>query len=178
MALRGTLALLFGVSLLVFPAVGVNFAILLFGGYMIAAGITLILISVLDEDRWWAALLNGIVSLLAGAGIFFGYKIGSLSLMHFIAAWAAASGILEIAAAIRLRKMVLCEWLMILAGVLSLGFGTVLLASSVNLSGEPLITVLVELFWTALYTCAMGLVLLFLAFRLRSARAIRSVPAA
>jgi uncharacterized membrane protein HdeD (DUF308 family) len=176
MALRGTLALLFGVFLLAFPAVGLNFAILWLSGFMIADGITLILISVLDEDRWWAALLNGIVSLLAGGGISFGYKIESLPLMHFVAAWAAASGILEIAAAIRLHKMVLCECLMILAGVLSLAFGTVLLATSVNLSGEPLITVLVGMLWTALYTCLLGLVLLFLAFRFRSARAIRSVP--
>jgi uncharacterized membrane protein HdeD (DUF308 family) len=39
----------------------------LFACYAIADGLTLVLVSDLSGGRWWAALLNGIVSILAGA---------------------------------------------------------------------------------------------------------------
>jgi uncharacterized membrane protein HdeD (DUF308 family) len=46
-----------------------------------------------------------------------------------IAAWAVVTGCFEIAAAIRLRRVISGEWLLVLSGALSLVFGILLVIS-------------------------------------------------
>jgi uncharacterized membrane protein HdeD (DUF308 family) len=80
----------------------------------------------------------------------------------FIAAWAIVTGIFEIVAAIRLRKVVTGEWLLVLSGLMSLAFGTLVFAFP--LAGA------VGIAWVlGCYTAASGIVLIALGVRLRSA---------
>ena len=79
------------------------------------------------EPRWWLALV-GILGILAGVVTLFWPGMTAIVLLIFIAAWAIASGVMQIVGAIRLRKEIDDEWLLIASGVLSVLFGLVLLA--------------------------------------------------
>jgi len=73
------------------------------------------------------------------------------------------TGMLRIVAAVRLRKEIQGEWLLILNGILSVLFGVLLVAL-------PILG-LVTLVWViGAYTLVRGVVLIALAFRLRGHR--------
>jgi uncharacterized membrane protein HdeD (DUF308 family) len=78
-----------------------------------------------------------------------------------IAAWAIANGATEIAAAIRLRKVITNEWLLVLAGILSILFGILPLL-------RPGIGALALVFWIGAWMIAIGVLLMVLAFCVRN----------
>jgi uncharacterized membrane protein HdeD (DUF308 family) len=82
-------------------------------------------------------------------------------LVYFIAAWALITGIFEIVAAIRLRKAIEGEWMMVLSGVASIVLGLFLViapgAGSLGLT------------WViGAYAIVFGILFIILALRLRS----------
>jgi uncharacterized membrane protein HdeD (DUF308 family) len=80
--------------------------------------------------------------------------------VYIIAAWAIIHGIAEIAAAARLRRWVRGEWLLGLAGVLSILFGVLIAAA-------PLVGAVVIAVWFGAYALVFGVMLLALGLRLR-----------
>jgi uncharacterized membrane protein HdeD (DUF308 family) len=86
--------------------------------------------------------------------------ITALALVYIIGAWAVLRGIVEIVAAIKLRKQISNEWLLLLAGVLSAAFGVLLF---INPSAGALSLVWIIGFYAVLY----GITLLVLAYKLR-----------
>ena len=87
--------------------------------------------------------------------------VTAIVLLYFIAAWAIVTGVAEIAAAIRLRKVITGEWLLVVAGVLSVLFGLFLVMF-------PKAGALAVVLWIGAYATTLGSVLIALAFRLRS----------
>ena len=85
----------------------------------------------------------------------------ALVLLYFIAAWAIVTGILAVYIAIHLRKELTGEWALVLAGVLSVLFGVLLI-------GRPGAGALAVVLLIACYAIVFGILLLMLAFRLRS----------
>jgi uncharacterized membrane protein HdeD (DUF308 family) len=164
LAVRGVLAVLFGLIAFIMPGVTLAAIVLLFGAYAIIDGILTIVAAVRaleHHERWGGLLLEGIVDIIAGIIAFVWPAATALALLFLVAFWAIVTGVLEIIAAIRLRKDVKGEWLLILNGVLSLVFGGVLLA----LPGAGL---LVIVWWIGAYAIVFGIILIALAFKLRA----------
>ena len=162
-ALRGAVAILFGVLAFAWPGVTLSALVLLFGAYAIVDGVAAVIVGIKDygeKERWWATLLGGLVSLAAGIVTFMMPGLTALTLLTLIAIWAVMRGIFEIVAAIRLRKEIKGEWLMALAGALSIAFGLYMIA----FPGAGAIAVV---WWIGAYAVAVGLVLVMLGFRAR-----------
>ena len=109
---------------------------------------------------WWALLIEGIISVGAGVVAFFWPGLTALTLLYLIGFWAVATGVMEIAAAIRLRKQISHEWMLGLVGVLSIVFGES--CSSVRAPALALI------WWIGAYAIAFGALLVIFGIKLRS----------
>jgi uncharacterized membrane protein HdeD (DUF308 family) len=105
-------------------------------------------------------LLRGLLGIGVGILAFVEPGVVALALLFYIAIWAIATGVLEIAAAIRLRKEIEGEWLLILAGLLSVMFGILLMA-------QPGAGALSLLWLIASYAVVFGVLLVLLAFKAR-----------
>jgi len=165
LVLRGLAAILFGVLAFAWPGITLFVLVLIFGAYMLVDGIFAIVAAVRaagEEDRWWLLLVQGILGVLAGLVAIFWPGLTALALLYFIAAWAIVTGIMEIVAAIRLRREIEGEWALALSGALSVLFGVLLVVL-------PAPAGLLSLVWLiGAYAVATGVLLLILGFRVRS----------
>jgi len=172
-ALRGLAAVVFGLLTLFDPRISLTALVLLWGAYAFVDGIFAIVSAVRDrrqEPHWVSLLVTGIAGVVAGLLTFFVPGITALVLLYFIAAWALITGIAEIVAAVRLRKVITGEWMLALAGLLSVIFGVFLFA----FPGAGALTIVL---WIGAYALVLGIVLLVLAFRLRAGGGARSAAA-
>jgi uncharacterized membrane protein HdeD (DUF308 family) len=165
-ALRGAAAIVFGLLTFITPGITLALLVTFFGAYTLVDGI-FTLISIFRrraaERPWWTLLLEGLVSIAAGLVTFVWPVMTVLVLVYLIGAWAIVTGVLEIAAAIRLRKEIEGEAWLALSGVLSIAFGIFAILA-------PAIGALAVVFWIGAYAIVFGAVLLALAFRLRGRR--------
>jgi uncharacterized membrane protein HdeD (DUF308 family) len=164
--IRGLAAIAFGVVAFVSPGITLASLILLFGFFVLVDGVFSLLAAwqgrKVDED-WWLGVLRGVLGILLGALTFRNPGLTALVLVLYIAAWALAGGILEIATAIRLRDQIEGEWLLALAGVASIAFaGLVLWAPGAG--------ALAMLWWIAAWAIVTGVLLVAESFLLRGLR--------
>ncbi|HKW47939.1 MAG TPA: HdeD family acid-resistance protein [Gemmatimonadaceae bacterium] len=163
-AVRGVIAILFGLLTLRHPGVSLGILVLWFGAYAFLDGISMIVSAISREhgdSRRYGLLAGGIVAVIAGLVTFFWPHITARALLTLIAIWAIATGIAEIAAAIRLRKEISGEWMFVLSGILAVALGFLLLA-------RPAAGALAMVLWIGVYALFSGLLLIALSFRLRS----------
>ena len=161
LALRGLLAVLFGILTFIIPGLTLFSLVLLFGAYAILEGVFNVVSALRGPRHHWPLLLECIVGILAGFLTFAWPGITALILLYVIGFWAIFTGVLEIVAGIRLRRHIDNEWLLILMGVLSVGFGVLLLVF-------PGAGALAIVLWIGAYALVFGIALIALAFRLRS----------
>lgn len=131
LVIRGVAAILFGIVTFALPSVSLFALVTLWGAYAIVDGIFAIGLAVARGRAgtswgWW--LFEGLVSIGAGIMTFAWPAITATVLLGVIAAWAFLTGIAEISVAIWLRREIRGEWLLGLSGILSIGFGFLLLA--------------------------------------------------
>ena len=160
---RGVLAILFGVTTFLWPGLTLLVLVLMFGVYAVIDGIVAIIAGVVGSKyspRWWMFLVEGIVSLAAGIIAIMRPGLAGFVLVAVIAAWAILTGILEIAAAIRLRREITNEWMLAFAGFVSIVLGVVLFFQPV--AGGLVITLMI-----GSYALIFGIMLVVLGFRLR-----------
>lgn len=127
--LRGLCAIAFGILAFVWPGVTVMTLVIMYGAFALADGILALIAAVKGEapaPRWWLALV-GLIGIAAGAMTFLWPGITALILLLLIASWSIVSGIFQIIGAIRLRKEIEGEWLLIASGVISVLFGILLI---------------------------------------------------
>jgi uncharacterized membrane protein HdeD (DUF308 family) len=130
-ALRGALAVLFGIVAFVLPGVTFQALVLLFGAYAFVDGVLMLgfgLLAASDNQQWWPLVLSGIVGIGLGILTFAQPSTIALALVYVVSFWAIFTGLLEIAAAIRLRDIISTEWLVGLSGLLSIIFGVLVAA--------------------------------------------------
>lgn len=161
---RGLIAILFGVLVWFMPNVSLTVLVLLFGIYVFADGIFGVSAAIMGrklDEHWWVLLLWGLVGIGVGVITLLAPGVTALALLFYIATWAVATGVLQIIAAIRLRREIDGEWLLILAGLASVVFGVLLMA-------RPGAGWLVLLWLIAAYAIVFGVIMVVVAFRARS----------
>lgn len=161
LVLRGLFAVLFGVLGLLWPGITVAVLVILFGVYAFADGSFAIVMAAQHRGRWWALLLEGLVGIAAGVSAFLWPAITALTLLYLIAGWAIATGVFEIIAAIRLRKLIEGEVLLALSGIASIVFGVLIMI-------WPGAGALAVVTMIAVYSLLFGILLIALGVRLRS----------
>ena len=161
--LRGIAAIAFGVLAWAMPQASIAALVLLFGAYALvdgALGVAAAIAGRGDHEQRWLVGLWGLVGIGAGIITFLSPDVTALVLLFYIAIWAIATGMLEISAAIRLRKEIEGEWVLGVAGLASVAFGIALVA-------KPGAGALAVVWLIATYAVAFGVLLVFLAFKAR-----------
>src|SRR5215212_6007936 len=166
LALRGLVALLFGLVILFWP--GLVFAVLalLFGIYAVVDGAITFVPALRSSERGvrrWLPLTEGAVGVIAGLVAILLSGMTANGLVYVIVGWALATGVLKILTAILLRSEVENVWLLAGSGALSVFFG-VLLAALAG-SDVPFLAPFIGAF-----AVVVGLALIVFAFRLRERR--------
>jgi uncharacterized membrane protein HdeD (DUF308 family) len=172
-ALRGTLAVIFGVVAFAWPGITFEALVLLFGAYAFVDGILVLsfgLMAAHDGEQWWPLVLGGILGIGLGVLTFARPGTIDLALVYVAGFWAIVTGLLEIVAAIRLRKIISGEWLMGLSGGLSIIFG-VLVVAQPDSGAVALVYIL------GFYAILAGVTQIALGFRLRGlGEEVRKAP--
>jgi uncharacterized membrane protein HdeD (DUF308 family) len=141
--------------------------VLLFGFYAILDGIFDIVSAMKAPGHHWPLVVEGIVGIVAGIVTFMWPGITAMFLLYLIAFWAILTGVLEIVAGIRLREVIANEMLLILMGVISTLFGILIII----FPGAGALAIII---WIGAYAVVFGIILIVLAFRLRSFRQLEA----
>jgi uncharacterized membrane protein HdeD (DUF308 family) len=163
-ALRGALAVLFGLAAWIWPDVTIRVLVLLFGFYALVDGLLALAAAMMggrlaSGRRGWL-IFEGVAGVAAGVVTFIWPEITTLVLLYLIAFWAIATGVLEVVAAVMLRRELRGEWLLAAGGIISVLFGLFLVIRP----GDGAIAVA----WLiGLYAIIFGIALIALGLRLR-----------
>lgn len=171
-AIRGALAVLFGLVALLFPGPTILSLVLVFAAYMLVDGIFSIVAAgraMSRGGRWGILLFQGLASLLTGVMALLWPAITVLAFVLLNAAWAIISGGLLLGAALRLHRRH-GRWWMLLAGVASLIYGALLTLA-------PMLGAIVLTWWLGAFALMLGAMLLTLAVKLRAGKDERPPPA-
>ncbi|MEE9103865.1 HdeD family acid-resistance protein [Pseudomonas nitroreducens] len=162
-ALRGVAAVIFGVLAIAWPAIALAVLVLVWGAYAFVDGVFTLLAAARMRESGrpiWPLVLVGLLGVGAGLVAFFWPALTALGLLMLIAAWALVIGVLQIIAAIRLRRALANEWWLGLSGALSVLFGVMMIANP----GAGAVAVA----WViGAYAVFFGVMLVLLALRLR-----------
>jgi uncharacterized membrane protein HdeD (DUF308 family) len=161
---RGILAIVFGILAFLWPGATILAIGILFGAYALVDGIFAIVAAVRaaeTQQRWWPFVLEGIVGILIAAITFYDIRITLFALYFTIAAWAFLTGILEIIAAVQLRKHIANEIWLIIGGIASILFGVLMIYF-------PLAGALAIIWLIAAYAIVFGFIMIAFSLRLRA----------
>jgi uncharacterized membrane protein HdeD (DUF308 family) len=164
--IRGIAAIVFGIIAFVYPGLTIATLVLFFGAWVLIDGIFRVVGAIghrsSDPDWGWHIVI-GIVGITVGLLTFHAPQVTALALIIYIAAWALMIGASEIAIAIKLRREIKGEWLLIIMGLISIIFAVMLLWNPV--AGAAAVIWLI-----AWYAVVLGILAIFFGFRLRSLR--------
>jgi len=170
--LRGIVAVLFGFLAITSPGITLAVLVLLFGIYAVVDGCFALFAAIGGwrhrEDRW-LLLLEGFIGIGAGILTLRAPGITTVALLFFIAAWALATGVLRIVAAIRLRKEITGEFWLVLSGIASVVFAFLVMTNPA--AGAVAMAWLIG--WYALF---LGITLVMLSIKLHNMRRLGDMP--
>jgi uncharacterized membrane protein HdeD (DUF308 family) len=162
LALRGLVGVLFGCVAFLWPNVTLVALVLLFGGYSLGDGVlaTLAATRLGSHAHAWMLALEGLLGIAVGLVALLATQMAVARLAYLIAFWAICTGLVEIVAAVRLRRELPGEMVLGFAGLVSFLLG-------VQMLGWPRSEALVALLILGGYALSFGTLMLMLAFRLR-----------
>jgi len=164
-ALRGIIAILFGLVALFVPGAVMLSLALLFAAYLLVDGLFGIISAVRaarSHERWGLLLVEALLNIVMGviAAVF--PVAAVLAFVLVTAAWALLTGGLMTVAAFRLH-ISHGRWWLALGGIVSIVWGILLVMA-------PMIGAVVLTWWLGAYAVVFGILLLVLAFQLRTQR--------
>jgi uncharacterized membrane protein HdeD (DUF308 family) len=161
LSLRGVAAIVFGILAFIWPGLTLVTLVLLYGAFALVDGVIALAAAFSGVGKpvptWWLVVV-GLLGIGAGIVTFLWPGMTAILLVMFIGAWAVLHGFFEIIGAIRLRKEIDNEWMLILSGLLSVLFGAFVLIA-------PGAGALALIWAIGAYTIMFGI--LFIAFSLR-----------
>ncbi|MGE8656220.1 MAG: HdeD family acid-resistance protein [Achromobacter sp.] len=166
-ALRGVVAILFGLMAMFMPAITLSALVLVWGAFALADGVLALIAGIRIRDQGkplWALIIVGLLGVAAGIVTFLWPGLTALILLYIIAFWALAAGVFQIVAAIRFRKQIRNEWFLGLSGLVSVLFGVMLVM-------QPGAGALALVWVIGIYAVFFGILLLVFSFRLKQHRA-------
>jgi uncharacterized membrane protein HdeD (DUF308 family) len=170
---RGICGVIFGIIAFASPPAALAALVLLFGAWAFVDGVFAVVGAIAGRELnpdWGFELIGGILGIVIGVITFFAPGITALALLLYIAAWALLKGAIEIALAIKLRRELKGEWLLIVSGLAAIAFAVLLL-------WKPGPGALALLWLIAAYAIVFGVIAIVFGFRVRSLRRIIPVMA-
>jgi uncharacterized membrane protein HdeD (DUF308 family) len=161
--LRGVAFIALGVIAMMWPGIPLASLVVLFAAFSLIDGAASVILGMrgeADGTVWWTMILLGVLALAAGIVAFAWPGLTLIVLLSIIASFAIVRGVFEIAAAIRLRKLIDDEWVLGLSGAASIVFGVLLFA-------RPKAGLLVIAIMIGAFMMAVGVMSVALALRLR-----------
>jgi uncharacterized membrane protein HdeD (DUF308 family) len=165
-ALRGVLAIVFGIIALAAPLATILALVLLFSAYMLLDAVFSFGAAIRAArrgERWGLLSLLGFASFATGVVALIWPGITVAAFVLLIGAWAIVTGMLLLATAFRVN-IDHGRWWLGLGGGLSMLYGLVMVVA-------PLAGAIVLTWWLGAFALVLGVALLIVAFRLRSRRA-------
>lgn len=162
-ALRGVVAILFGLAAFLWSGLTLQILIALIGVFVLLDGLFTIAIAFNTRavyGRWWGFLLQGIAGVAVGIFAFTWPGVTATAMLYVVAFWAIVIGALEMMAGIEIRREVDGGWLLGISGLLSMLLGVALLVWP----GAALLS----LIWLiGAYAIFFGVMLIAFGFKLR-----------
>ncbi|HVD00455.1 MAG TPA: HdeD family acid-resistance protein [Candidatus Dormibacteraeota bacterium] len=159
LALRGLLAIAFGVLALLWPLATVLVLTVLFGAFMFVDGLMAVGYGLWGHRGWWLVVpgllgaVFGLVAILVPGAV-------AVALVYLIAFWAIFRGAGEIVVGTQMGRVFGRQLLFMVAGALSILFGIVVIFF-------PGAAMLAIVWLISLYAVVLGMLLIAVAFRIR-----------
>jgi uncharacterized membrane protein HdeD (DUF308 family) len=163
-ATSGVLAILAGIVALMWPGKTFEALVVVIGVYAFVRGsiwLSFGLLAATARERWWPFVVNGVIGIAFGVLTFAEPQAMTVALVSVLGAWAVLTGVLEIVAAIRFRRVIDNELLLGVGGVVSIVFGIAVLA-------QPNIAAITFALLFGIYAILVGIAQVWLGLRLRS----------
>ncbi|WKZ30680.1 MAG: DUF308 domain-containing protein [Candidatus Dojkabacteria bacterium] len=147
---RGLLAVIFGMIVVAWPGISLATIVLLMGLFLLIDGIVGIVMgffSIGKDKHWYLMVLLGLLAVIGGVLVFNYTKVTFITVVTIFGAMTIASGIVDFINFFRFKKEVDNRFLLLLAGVVNILFGTLLVV-------HPLVT-------SVAYMWVIGLTALF-----------------
>lgn len=162
MALRGIVALCFGIFLFFCPNITVDVLIIFFGFFVFIDGV-FSLITARHVANKIPVILEGFIGIGIGLIAFFWPQVTALVMVVLIACWAITTGVLEILLGLGFSEMLPGKWFLVFSGILSIVIG-------LFLAFRPGVGLIVVIWLVAAYAVIFGILILGLALQIRSLR--------
>lgn len=163
LVLRGLVSILFAAFAFFNPELAFEALIVVFGVFLLADGISAVYLGVRmrgHDDDWWITLLEGALGVGLGLIALLNPELTAEGLVLVLAVWLLVTGVFEIGTAVKLRKEIDNEWLLGLAGAVSLLLGGLMILN-------PTFGAISIMLWIGIYALLFGLLLVGLGWKMR-----------
>ncbi len=161
--LRGLASVAFGIMAFAWPKLTLLTLVIMFAAFVVVDGVFAVAAAIMGKEergaRWWLAVV-GIISIVTGVAAYLMPGITALTFALIIGAWSIGTGLFQIIGAIRLRKELEGEWLLVACGLGNVLFGLLVLL-------WPGLGLLTMIYLIGFYAIFYGSALSVLAIKLR-----------